>query len=130
MAIERFEELKGWQAARELVQMVYASTRQEPFARDYRLRDQIQGAAISIMANIAEGFDCDSNRETIRFLGFARRSASEVQSLLYIALDLTYITQEEFDRLYQQSQKAKGLIGGFIRYLRNNPDPRKTQRTG
>ena len=82
MAIKRFEELKGWQAVRELVQMVYSSTQKEPLARDYRLRDQIQGAAISIMANIAEGFDCDSNRETIRFLGFARRSASEVQSLL------------------------------------------------
>ena len=130
MKIERFEDIQGWQKARELTRMVYVATREGEFARDYGLRDQIRRAASSVMANIAEGFDCDSNRETIRFLGFARRSASEVQSLLYIALDLTYITQEEFDRLYQQSQKAKGLIGGFIRYLRNNPDPRKTQRTG
>lgn len=107
--------------------MVYATTRRQPLARDNRLRDQIQGAAISIMANVAESFDCDSNRETIRFLGFARRSASEVQSLLYIALDLTYISQEEFGQIYQQSQTAKKLIGGFSRYLRSNPDPRRNQ---
>ena len=108
--------------------MVYAATRREPLARDYRLRDQIKGAAISMMANIAEGFDCDSNRETIRFLGSARRSASEVQSLLYIALDLTYISQEEFGQIYQQGQTAKKLVGGFIRYLRSSPDPRRNQR--
>lgn len=80
------------------------------------------------MANIAEGFDCDSNLETIRFLGFARRSASEVQSLLYIALDSEYVMQSEFAELYGQAQKTKQLIGGFIRHLRTSQDPRKARR--
>jgi four helix bundle protein len=127
MAIERFEDIKGWQAGRELVRTVYAATGEGSFARDYRLRDQIQGAAISILANIAEGFDCDTNSEMIRFLGFARRSASEVQSLLYIARDLSYITQDAFDKLYGEAESTKALIGGFVRYLKSNPDPRKVR---
>ena len=82
-----------------------------------RLRDQIHGSAISVMSNIAEGFDASTDREFIRFLGYARRSASELQSQIYIALDQEYISQEEFNKIYAQATKTKSLIGGFIRYL-------------
>jgi four helix bundle protein len=115
--IKRFEDIQAWQEARELTRMVYAVSTRGTFARDYRLRDQIQGSAISVMSNIAEGFDARTDAEFIRFLGYARRSATELQSQLYTALDQKYITQEEFDRIYAQATKTKSLIGGFIRYL-------------
>ena len=111
--ITRFEDIQAWQKARESVKMVYGLTNSGCFAGDFGLRDQIQRAAVSIMANIAEGFDCDSKVEFARFLGIARRSAVEVQSLLYAALDLDYISENQFASVYDQVQKAKALIGGF-----------------
>jgi four helix bundle protein len=85
--IESFEGLQSWQKARQLTNVVYDLTNHEGFARDFRLRDQIRDAAGSVMHNTAEGFDAGSNPEFIRFLKMARRSASEVQSQLYLALD-------------------------------------------
>ncbi len=119
MAIERFEDIEAWRAARELTQEIYHATAQASFSRDYGLRDQVQRAAVSIMANIAEGFDSQSNQAFIQFLGYALRSATEVQSHLYVALDQGYIDQHEFDKLYQQAVKVKSIIHGFIRYLRD-----------
>ena len=112
-SIRRFEDILGWQEARKLTQTIYQVSEQGLFARDFALRDQMRRAAVSSMANIAEGFDCDSKREFIRFLGYARRSLAEVQSLLYIALDASYLTPAQFQELYQQAQKAKALISGF-----------------
>ncbi len=120
MKLERFEDIQGWQKARELAQMVYQVTSQGAFARDFGLRDQIREAAVSVMANIAEGFDAGSDAEFIRFLRYARRSASEVQSHLYIALDRGYISSAQFDTLYETAAEAKRLIGGFIRYLQSS----------
>ena len=111
--IKRFEDIQAWQEARMLVKMVYAITNKEPFSKDFGMCDQIRRAAVSSMTNIAEGFDCDSNAEFARFLGYARRSAVEVQSLLYAALDVDYISQSEFELHYEQSRKTKALIGGF-----------------
>lgn len=128
MRIERFEDIQGWQKARELTLLVYRITRQDTLARDFRLRDQIQGAVISVMANIAEGFDAGSDTEFIRFLRYARRSASEVQSHLYIALDQGYITQAQFDEAYEMAAETKRLIGGFIRYLETS-SPRSSARS-
>lgn len=85
--IERFEDLQSWQKARELANVVYDLTNNSQFAKDFGLRNQIQRAAGSVMHNIAEGFDAGSNPEFIRFLKMARRSASEVQSQLYLAFD-------------------------------------------
>jgi len=85
--------------------------------RDYGLRDQTCRAAISVTANIAEGFDSQSDIEFVRFLNYARRSASEIQSHLYVALDQKYITQKQFDEIYQKAVETKNLISGFIRYL-------------
>ncbi len=82
--IKRFEDILAWQEGRLLVKQIYILTREGEFARDFGLRDQIQRAAVSVMTNIAEGFDCESKREFSRFLGIARRSAVEVQSLLFI----------------------------------------------
>ena len=128
MKIERFEDIEGWQEARVLAQMVYEVTSKGQFARDFPLRRQIEDAAASVMANIAEGFDAGSDAEFIRFLGYARRSASEVQSHLYIALDRGYVTEKEFEPIYQKATQAKKLINGFIRYLRktqpNTPRPK------
>jgi len=119
MAIERFEDIEAWKAARELTQQVYHATAKGQFARDFGLRDQIQRAAVSIMANISEGFDSQSNKAFIQFLGYALRSATEVQSHIYVALDQEYISRDVFDDLYQRAVKAKNIIHGFIRYLRN-----------
>jgi len=118
MKIKRFEDIEAWQAARSLTQGIYRITGGSSFSKDFGLRDQIQRAAVSIMANIAEGFDSQSNRSFIQFLGYSLRSATEVQSHLYVALDQGYITQDKFDDLYQQAVKGKNLIHGFMRYLR------------
>jgi four helix bundle protein len=120
-AVTRFEDLIAWQEARTLEQMVYKISNEGVFAKDFGLRDQIQRAAVSAMTNIAEGFDNESTAEFARFLGMARRSAVEVQSLLYVALDQKYITKEIFDACYEQAAKAKGIIGGLKRSLWKNP---------
>ena len=117
--IQRFENIDAWKVARELTRHVYATCRKSPFSKDHGLRDQIQRAAISIMANIAEGFDGASSREFIRYLGYAVRSATEVQSHLYVALDQGYVDQEEFKKLYEVTIRVKSLISGFVRYLRS-----------
>jgi four helix bundle protein len=118
--IERFEDVEGWKEARVLARMIYAVSSKGRFAKDFRLRRQIEDAAASVMANIAEGFDAGSDAEFVRFLGYARRSASEVQSHLYIALDRGYINEEEFEAIYQKATQVKKLINGFIRYLRSS----------
>lgn len=120
MKITRFEDVQGWQEARVLAQMVYAVSSKGQFARDLRLRRQIEDAAASVMANIAEGFDAGSDAEFVRFLGYARRSASEVQSHLYIALDRNYVTEEEFAGIYEKAVEVKKLINGFVGYLRRS----------
>lgn len=111
--IKRFEDIRAWQEARILVREVYKMTRQGEFTRDFGLKDQIQRAAVSVMTNIAEGFDDESKAEFARFLGYSRRSAVEVQSLLYAALDAGYINQARFNELYEQAKKTKALVGAF-----------------
>lgn len=115
--IKRFEDIRGWQSARELTNLVYKMTSQGNFSKDFGLRDQIRRAAISVMSNIAEGFDAGSDAEFVRFLGYSRRSASEIQSQLYTALDQQYITQDLFDKTYQQAEIAKKQINALISYL-------------
>lgn len=109
--------------ARELTRHVYAVAMQGTFARDFGLRDQITRAAGSVMHNIAEGFDGGSNSEFIRFLRYSQRSCSEVQSQLYVALDSAYITQAEFDTVYNQAARTHAKVGAFIHYLLKASDP-------
>lgn len=119
MAIEKFEDIEAWQVGRNLTQAIYQVTAEGKFAKDFGLRDQIQRATVSIMANVVEGFDSQSNKAFIQFLGYALRSATEVQSHLYVALDQGYVSREVFDDLYQRAVKTKSIIHGFMRYLRN-----------
>jgi len=127
--IKRFEDIRAWQEARILTQKVYASTTVSGFAKDFGLRDQIQRAVVSVMNNIAEGFDCESGPEFARFLGYARRSTVEAQSILYVALDLRYITSETFDVLYEQARIAKALVGALKRSLDTRQPRRSNPRS-
>ena len=124
MKIEKFEDIKAWQEARVLVGMVYAAVGADRgFGSDFRFREQIQGAAVSIMSNIAEGFSRRSTKEFTQFLFIAKGSVAEVQSQLYVALDQGYTNQERFKELHSKSDEVARLISGFIRYLLNKDKP-------
>ena len=116
--IEKFEEIQAWQKARELVKSIYQVTSEGGFAQDYSLKDQIRRASVSMMSNIAEGFSRQTDREFVQFLHVAKGSASEVQSQLYVALDLKYISEDTFKGLYELSEETIRLISGFVRYLK------------
>jgi len=120
MKIVRFEDVESWKEGRKLCNMVYEIARHGQFSRDFGLRDQIQRAAVSIVSNIAEGFDSKSNAEFYRFLIYARRSISEVKSQLYVAIDAKYISQQEFNIIYNQADKVGKLTNGFLRFLSAN----------
>ena len=118
MLIKRFEDVDVWKEARKMVNVIYDLTNKSLFKRDFGLRDQIQRAAVSCMSNVAEGFDSDTKQQFIQMLSYTKRSASEVQSELYVALDRGYIGKEEFGKSYDEAQLVRKLANGFIRYLR------------
>src|SRR4030042_1482001 len=107
MKIERFEDIQGWQEARKLTKEIYKLTNGFPLKRDQGLCGQIQEASVSIMANIAEGFDRQSKKEFVKFLYYASASASEVQSHLSVALDQEYVSKQDFAESYDQTQNTK-----------------------
>jgi len=115
--IEQFEGIDAWKKARELAQAVYEVTTVGEFARDFGLRDQIRRAAVSVMSNIAEGFERSGDKEFRQFLSLAKGSAGEVKAQLYVALDARFLSQEQFDQLYSLATETGRLIGGFMRYL-------------
>ena len=120
MSIKRFEEIDAWKSARELVQQVYnAINMNKKFQSDFRLTNQIQGAAVSAMSNIAEGFSRKGNKEFIQYLFISKSSAAEVQSQLYVALDQKYISQDIFIEIYNQADTVSKLNSGFIKYLKS-----------
>jgi four helix bundle protein len=112
--IEKFEDIIVWQKSRVLVADIYSICR---LLRDYSFKDQIQRAAISIMNNIAEGYERKGNKEFIKFLYIAKGSCAEVRSMLYLALGLKYIGKKEFDDLYAKSIEISKMISGFIKTL-------------
>jgi four helix bundle protein len=118
--IERFEDIEAWEKARRIAKNVYAACRQGEFSRNFGLRDQIQRAAVSIMSNIAEGFERGTNKEFIQFLFIAKGSAGEVRSQIYIALDLGYIVQDVFDSLNSDLLSISKQLSGFIHYLQSS----------
>ena len=120
MGIARFEDVEAWQLASELTNKIYDLTSSDSFSRDYGLKDQVQRAAGSSMHNIAEGFDANSNPEFVRFLGYAKRSCTEVQSELYLALDRKYIARDEFDAVYRLAARTRSAIHAFIKYLKKH----------
>lgn len=111
--IERFEDLIAWQKARELTKQIYLLTRNEPFSRDFGLRDQIQRASVSIMSNLAEGFERGGRSEFHQFIVIAKGSCAEVRSQLYAALDVGYITKEQFDHASTLATEVSRIIGGL-----------------
>ena len=123
MKIESFTDIEAWKQARIFVADVYHIFSQGNSQRDFGFRDQIQRASVSIMSNIAEGFDSGSKKSFIQFLTYSYRSASEVASLLFVALDIHYIDVNQHNELISQLNSIKKLIGGFIRYLKNTQHP-------
>ena len=118
--IERFEDILAWQKARVLTKDIYACAKTGLFARDYGVRDQVQRASVSAMANIAEGFERGGDREFLQFLSNSKGSCGEVKSHLYVALDQNYLTQLNFDQLYGKADEVSRLVGGFMNHLRQS----------
>jgi four helix bundle protein len=118
--IERFEDLKCWQEARELVKTVYMATGEDPFAKDFSMKDQIRRASISVMNNIAEGFGRFSDKEFIRFLEMSSASACEVKSICYVAMDVNYWSKDIAIEVQNRSEKVKALSLGLVKYLKGD----------
>ena len=111
--IERFEDLIAWQKARKLTRAVYQVSRRGAFAKDFGLSGQIQRAAVSIMSNISEGFERGGRGEFHQFLSTAKASCAEVRSQLYVAFDVGYLDQAEFDQLLAQAEEVARIVGGL-----------------
>jgi four helix bundle protein len=119
--IEKFEDILAWQKARELTREIYSHAKIGSFAKDFGLRNQIQRASVSIMGNVAEGYDRGGDKEFIQFLSVSRGSCGEVKSHLYVALDQEYVLPPQFNRLYEQADGVGRLLAGFMNYLRRSP---------
>jgi len=116
--IERFEDIEAWQKARELTSAIYEVSDRGPLAKDYGLRDQMRRASVSIMSNIAEGFERGGNKELNQFVAQAKGSCGEVRAQLYVALDRKYVDEEGFEKLSNMAIEISRMLAGFIRYLR------------
>ena len=114
MTIEKFEDILAWQKAKSLCILVYSLFSKN---KDYAFRDQIQRASVSVMNNIAEGFERKGNKELSHFLFIAKGSCGEVKSMLYLALELHYISEKDFQRLYTESIEISRTLSGFIKTL-------------
>ncbi|KAF0106972.1 MAG: hypothetical protein FD146_2082 [Anaerolineaceae bacterium] len=123
--IKHFEDIEAWKTARELTVTVYRLTEQGAFAKDFGLKDQIRRAAVSVMSNIAEGFESQTQAQFVRYLGHAKASAGEVRSQLYVALDIKYLTKEQFDQAFDLADKAVRQVARFMAYLESHPEPRR-----
>jgi four helix bundle protein len=123
--ILQFEEIEAWKTSRKLTNMIYALGNQAGFNRDYGLRDQIRRAGVSVMSNIAEGFESRTDVQFINFLGMAKASAGEVRAQLYVALDQKYIAAEQFKEAYALAESCARQIAKFIAYLESNPRKRR-----
>jgi len=120
MVAKQFEDLEVWQEARRLTQTIYRVTRTEKFSKDFSLRDQIQRAAVSVMSNIAEGFERGGNQEFSQFLYVAKASCGEVRSQIYVALDQGYMGKPESEESIGAFRRLSGMVGNLINYLRRS----------
>jgi four helix bundle protein len=118
--VNRFEDLKAWQLARELTKDVYRLSGAGKFSRDFPLRDQIRRAVVSIMSNIAEGFERDGNKEFLQFLSQAKGSCGEVRAQLYVALDQSYIDSGAFSQSSTATLELSRVVSGLMHYLRES----------
>ncbi|HEY0048674.1 MAG TPA: four helix bundle protein [Pyrinomonadaceae bacterium] len=119
---KRFEEIQAWQKAREITKKIYSMSNKDNFSKDFSLRDQMKRASVSIMANIAEGHGRRTTTEFANFLNIARGSAIELQSHLYVALDLNYIEQTEFREAYEMLDEVSRMTLSLAQYLRKKVD--------
>jgi four helix bundle protein len=115
-----FEEMEVWQKARSFTRKIYSISDQRPFCKDFGLRDQIRRASVSVMANIAEGFERSGNAEFTQFLAIAKGSVGEVAAQLYVAFDQRYITREIFDELGDETKQLGSMLGGLIKYIKKS----------
>mgnify|MGYP001130974727 CR=1 FL=1 len=117
---QSFEEIEAWQKARELVHEVYRISNDGLFSRDFGLCNQIRRASVSIMSNIAEGFERSGTNEFVQFLAIAKGSVGEVRSQLYVASDQGYIDKDTFDKLVSLATEVSRMISGLMSYLRKS----------
>jgi len=117
---QTFEQIGAWQKSRELTREIYKITTEGRFGRDYGLRDQIRRASVSIMSNIAEGFERSGSGEFGQFLSTAKGSAGEVRSQLYVALDQEYLSRDAFELLLNTATEISRMISGLMTYLRGS----------
>jgi len=118
--IQKFEDILAWQKARELTREIYVHAKAGLFAKDFGLRDQIQRAAVSIMGNVAEGFDRGGDKEFIQFLSISKGSCGEVKSHLYVALDQQYVDATQFNQLSSSADGVGRLLAGFMAYQKQS----------
>jgi four helix bundle protein len=118
--VRRFEDLEVWIAAKDASVMIYKITENESLRKDFGLKDQIRRASISVISNIAEGFQRNGNKEFIQFLSIAKGSAGEVRAQLYIIKELNFINEEEFVLLYEKVTQVSKMLSGFINYLKQS----------
>lgn len=118
--ISKFEDIDAWQLAREMTKTIYATSYDGAFARDFGLRDQIRRASVSIMSNIAEGFERGGDKEFFQFVSLAKGSSGEVRAQLYVALDAGYIDQQTFSRLSDMATQINRMLAGLMKYLRSS----------
>ena len=122
MNIKKFEDLEVWCFAREITKKLYKITCNEQFKKDLSFQNQIRRCAVSVMANIAEGFERNTNKEFIHFLFISKGSAGELRNHLYIAMDIGYINTSEFESLEAELTRISKSLSGFIKYLRGKTD--------
>ncbi|HEY1371877.1 MAG TPA: four helix bundle protein [Candidatus Binatia bacterium] len=111
-AFENIEQISAWQKARELTQLIYRISNGTAFSKDFALRDQIRRAGVSIMSNIAEGYERSGTGEFVQFLSIAKGSVGEVISQLYVAHDQRYISDQEFQQLSRLAKETGRIIAG------------------
>ncbi len=127
---KRFEDLEVWQKAKELTNLVYSCSSDGAFARDFGLRDQMRRAAVSIMSNIAEGFESQTQVMFIQYLARSKGSAGELRAQLYIAREQQYLTDEQFDLAYSLAETCSKQLARFIQYLESQPNARRVREDG
>jgi four helix bundle protein len=120
MKISRFEDLIAWQKSRELFKIMHKMISQKPLSANYPMRDQMTRSSLSVMSNIAEGFDRGGNREFIQFLYVSKGSCSELRSQLFAAKDAGYLSQEDFSTLYNLADEISRIIHGLIEALKRS----------
>ena len=127
---KKFEDLEVWQRAKDLTNLIYKHSTDGTFSRDFGLRDQMRRAAVSIMSNIAEGFESQTQAMFIKYLAYAKGSAGELRAQLYIARDQGYITEEDFNTMFSTAEICSRQLSRFIQYLESQPNARRIREEG